>query len=658
MSNQTGHGHKFSVAGLVVALGIIYGDIGTSPLYVVKAIIKGREISEQLIYGGLSCIVWTITLLTTVKYVTIALRADNNGEGGIFSLFALVKRRKPYLIVPAIIGGCTLLADGMITPPISVSSAVEGLLILNPNIPTIPIVLTIITLLFLLQRMGTTIVGKMFGPIMMVWFTMLGILGAIGIAQNPKVLMALNPYYAYDFLVNFEGGFWLLGAVFLCSTGAEALYSDMGHCGKNNIRVSWAFVKTSLLLNYFGQGAWVLNHVGQVIPDGNPFFSIMPEWFILPGIIIATMAAIIASQALISGSFTLVAEALRLNVWPKVTIKYPTNLKGQIYVPSVNWLLWVGCVVIVLYFRESANMEAAYGLAIIITMIMTTILLINFLQKIKAPKLFIALLALVYAAVESAFLIANIDKIPHGGWMTLLVSSIFMLIMYVWYRGRKIKNRLTEFVNLKEYLPLLYELSKDNSISKYSTHLVYLTSADHLMEVEYKVIYSILQKRPKRADVYWFVHIHVDDKPYTMEYKVDHIIPNDVVRVEFRLGFRVEQKINFYFRRVVEELVKNGEVDVRSRYASLRGQNITGDFRFVVLKRHLSHDNELSGFERRIMEIYFTLDKLSLSEERAFGLDTSSVLVETVPLMITPPREFKLQRVYDKIEAPVGNHRD
>ncbi|MFY8107382.1 MAG: KUP/HAK/KT family potassium transporter [Bacteroidia bacterium] len=658
MSNQTGHGHKFSVAGLVVALGIIYGDIGTSPLYVVKAIIKDRFISEQLIYGGLSCIVWTITLLTTVKYVTIALRADNNGEGGIFSLFALVKRRKPYLIVPAIIGGCTLLADGMITPPISVASAVEGLLILNPNIPTIPIVLTIITLLFLLQRMGTTIVGKMFGPIMMVWFTMLGILGAIGIAQNPKVLIALNPYYAYDFLVNYDGGFWLLGAVFLCSTGAEALYSDMGHCGKNNIRVSWAFVKTALLLNYFGQGAWVLNHVGQKIPDGNPFFSIMPEWFLLPGIIIATMAAIIASQALISGSFTLVAEALRLNVWPKVTIKYPTNLKGQIYVPSVNWLLWVGCMVIVLYFEESANMEAAYGLAIIITMIMTTILLINFLQKIKTPKLFIIALALIYATVESAFLIANVDKIPHGGWMTLLVSSIFMLIMYVWYRGRKIKNRLTEFVNLKEYLPLLYELSKDNSISKYSTHLVYLTSADHLMEVEYKVIYSILQKRPKRADVYWFVHIHVDDKPYTMEYKVDHIIPNDVVRVEFRLGFRVEQKINFYFRRVVEELVKNGEVDVRSRYASLRGQNITGDFRFVVLKRHLSHDNELSGFERRIMEMYFTLDKLSLSEERAFGLDTSSVLVETVPLMITPPREFKLQRVYDKIEAPVGNHRD
>ena len=664
MSNQTGHGHKFSVAGLLVALGIIYGDIGTSPLYVMKAIIhQGTHsfsvpITEQLIYGGLSCIFWTITLQTTLKYVLLVLKADNNGEGGIFSLFTLVKRRKPFLIWPAIIGGCFLLADGMITPPISVSSAVEGLLILNPDIPTIPIVITIITLLFLMQRMGTSIVGKMFGPVMLVWFSMLGILGFAGMLHNPAVLKSLNPVYAYDLLANYPQGFWLLGAIFLCTTGAEALYSDMGHCGKENIRISWIFVKITLVLNYMGQGAWVLKHFAETTEKTNPFYSIMPDWFLLSGIIIATMATIIASQAMISGSFTLVAEALRLNVWPKVKIKYPTDLKGQIYVPSVNWLLWLGCIGIVLYFRESTKMEAAYGLAIIVTMIMTSVLLVNFLQKIKFNKYLIILFSIVFFPIEFSFLMANIVKIPAGGWMTLLIGAIFTTIMFVWYRGRKIKNRLTEFVNLKEYLPLLYELSKDNSISKYSTHLVYLTSADHLMEVEYKVIYSILQKRPKRADVYWFVHIHVDDKPYTMEYKVDHIIPNDVVRVEFRLGFRVEQKINFYFRRVVEELVKNGEVDVRSRYASLRGQNITGDFRFVVLKRHLSHDNELSGFERRIMEMYFTLDKLSLSEERAFGLDTSSVLVETVPLMITPPREFKLQRVYDKIEAPIGNHRD
>lgn len=654
MSNETGHGHKFSVAGLLVALGIIYGDIGTSPLYVMKAIIhQGTDhlkvpITEQLIYGGLSLVFWTITLQTTIKYVLLVLNADNNGEGGIFSLFTLVKRRRPYLIWPAIIGGCALLADGMITPPISVSSAIEGLLILNPDIPTIPIVISIITALFLLQRMGTSIVGKMFGPVMLIWFSMLGVLGFFAVLHNPGVLAALNPVYAIDLLVNYPQGFWLLGAVFLCTTGAEALYSDMGHCGKSNIRVSWIFVKSALLLNYFGQGAWILAHLHKIGEGTNPFYAIMPEWFLLTGIVIATTAAIIASQAMISGSFTLVAEALRLNVWPKVTIKYPTDLKGQIYVPSVNWILWLGCIGIVLYFKESAKMEAAYGLAIIVTMIMTTVLVINYLQKIKVSGYLIILFALVFIPIELSFLLANIVKIPAGGWMTLLVGLTFAMVMYVWFKGRKIKNRLTEFVNLKEYLPLLYELSKDNSISKYSTHLVYLTSADHLMEVEYKVIYSILQKRPKRADVYWFVHIHVDDKPYTMEYKVDHIIPNDVVRIEFRLGFRVEQKINFYFRRVVEELVRNGEVDVRSRYASLRGQNITGDFRFVVLKRHLSHDNELDGWERRIMEMYFVLDKLSLSEEKAFGLDTSSVLVETVPLMITPPREFKLQRVYNK----------
>jgi len=643
------HNHKgqaISMAGLLVALGIIYGDIGTSPLYVFKAIISGKEISELLILGGLSCIFWTITIQTTVKYVSIVLNADNNGEGGIFALFALVRKRKPYLIVPAIIGGCALLADGMITPPISVSSAVEGLTIRYPGLPTIPIVIAIITLIFLLQRMGTDIVGKMFGPIMLVWFGMLAVTGLNGLMANPWILKALNPVWAIELLTIYPKGFWLLGAVFLCTTGAEALYSDMGHCGKSNIRATWIFVKAALLLNYFGQGAWLLQHVGSKLPEVNPFYAILPEWFILPGVIIATLATIIASQAMISGSFTLIAEALRLNVWPKVTIKYPSNLKGQIYVPSLNWILWLGCIGIVLYFKESSAMEAAYGLAIIVTMCMTTILLVNLLQRRKTNKFLIALLLLVYIPVEGSFLIANIEKIPAGGWMTLMVSMIFMLIMWIWYRGRKIKNRLTEFVNLKEYLPLLQQLSNDESISKYSTHLVYLTSADHLYEIENKVMYSILQKRPKRADVYWFVHIHVDDQPYTMEYKVDHITTNDVIRVEFRLGFRIEQKINFYFRKVVEELVKNGEIDVTSRYASLRDQKITGDFRFVVLKRHLSNDNDFKGIERFIMQSYFTLDRFSLSEEKAFGLDTSSVTIEKVPLIISPMRDFNLKRIY------------
>jgi len=638
--------NKVSLAGLLVTLGIIFGDIGTSPLYVFKAIVADKTITEEIIYGGLSCIFWTITLQTTVKYVLIVLRADNNGEGGIFSLYALIRRRRPYLILPAIIGGCALLADGMITPPISVSSAVEGLLILNDKIPTIPIVITIITILFLLQRVGTSIVGKLFGPIMLVWFLMLGVLGLSSMLAHPEVLKSLNPYYAYKLLTHYPNGFWLLGAVFLCTTGAEALYSDMGHCGKKNIRLSWIFVKAMLLLNYFGQGAWVINSIGTNHLNLNPFYAIMPKWFLLPGIVIATLATIIASQAMISGSFTLISEAIRLNVWPKVRIKYPTEAKGQIYVPSVNWLLWFGCIAIVLYFKESSKMEAAYGLAIITTMMMTTILLSSYLRKIRTPKIAVLAITLIYLTIESGFFIANVVKIPHGGWLTLLVSLFFIFIMWVWFKGRKIKNRLTEFVKLRDYIPILQQLSNDTSIPKYATHLVYLTSADSLMEVETKVIYSILQKQPKRADIYWFVHIHVDDKPYTMEYKVDHIASQDIVKIEFRLGFRVEQKINFYFRKVVEELMKNHEVDVTSRYASLSKLNITGDFRFVVLKRHLSYENELSVYEGLLMDAYSVLDSLSLSEEKAFGLDTSSVTVEKVPMVISPAKEFRLKRVF------------
>jgi KUP system potassium uptake protein len=612
----------------------------------MKAIVADKVITKDLVYGGLSCIFWTLTLQTTIKYVIITLRADNNGEGGIFSLYALIRRRRPKLIFPAIVGGCALLADGVITPPISVSSAIEGLRILNPDIPTIPIVLTIITILFVIQRVGTSIVGKAFGPIMFVWFGMLAVLGISSMSAHPQILHALNPYYAYNLLYNYPEGYWLLGAVFLCTTGAEALYSDLGHCGKHNIRVSWIFVKTTLVLNYLGQGAYILQFEGQDITKMNPFFGLMPDWFLLSGIAIATLAAVIASQALISGSFTLISEALRLNVWPKVSIKYPSEAKGQLYVPSANWLLWAGCVGIVLYFKESSNMEAAYGLAITIAMLMTTILLANYLRKINAPRWFVSIILLVYISIEGSFLLANLQKFPHGGWVSVIISLGFILVMWVWFKGRKIKNRLTEFVNLKKYLPILHELSNDQSVPKYATHLVFLTSADHLMEVENKVIYSILQKQPKRADIYWFLHIHVDDQPYTMQYKVDIVVPQDVIKVEFKLGFRVEQKINFYFRKVVEELMKNGEVDVTSRYASLNKQNITGDFRFVVLKRHLSNENELSLYERLIMDGYFLLDKFSLSEEKAFGLDTSSVTVEKVPMVIAPVKDFKLKRIY------------
>jgi KUP system potassium uptake protein len=642
---KTNHAHRLSAATLLVTLGIIYGDIGTSPLYVFKAIIGEDIITDQLVLGSLSCVFWTLTLQTTIKYVLITLKADNNGEGGIFSLFALLRRRAPGLVVFAIIGGSALLADGIITPPISVSSAVEGLTILYPQLQTIPIVIAILIILFVLQGFGTKSIGSAFGPLMFIWFGMLAVLGLSQLAGNLSVLKALNPSYAIDLLVNHEGGFWLLSAVFLCTTGAEALYSDLGHCGRANIRYTWWLVKTSLLINYFGQGAWILKSVGGKLNGQNPFYAIMPDWFLIAGIVIATLAAIIASQALITGSFTLISEAIRLNLWPKVKIKFPTILKGQIYVPSINWLLMLGCISIVLYFKESANMEGAYGLAISLTMMMTTILLSFYLWYIKKINPILVLAGfIIYFMIEACFLVANLSKFAHGGYVTLIISALLILVMWVWYVARKIKNRLTEFVPLKDYFPLLREISGDLTVPKYATHLVYLTSADNANEIESKIIYSIFQKQPKRADIYWLLHIDVVDEPYTMEYSVNILIPDDVIRVEFKLGFRIEQKINLFFRKVVEDLVEKKEVDFTSRYASLNKRNVIGDFRFVVLEKHLSFDNQLPKYEQIVMDIYFLLKEISLSEASAFGLDTSSVTIEKVPMVIFPMERIKLKR--------------
>ncbi|WP_254562969.1 KUP/HAK/KT family potassium transporter [Dyadobacter diqingensis] len=638
---------KISAAGILIAFGIIYGDIGTSPLYVMQAIIGKEVITEEIIYGALSCIVWTLTLQTTVKYVILILRADNRGEGGIFALYALVRKHARWLTVPAIIGGSTLLADGIITPPISVSSAVEGLRILYPNIQTIPIVIAILTLIFMIQAFGTKIVGRAFGPIMITWFSMLGVLGLYQILDHPGIFKALNPIYGYDLLTKHPGGFWMLGAVFLCTTGAEALYTDLGHCGRANIRISWIFVKICLVLNYFGQGAWLLSEVGNLLDERKPFYEVMPDWWLLPGITIATSAAIIASQALISGSFTLISEAIRLNFWPKVRLVYPSDQKGQLYVPSVNWLLWLGCMVVVFYFKESSNMEAAYGLAITMTMVMTTILFSYYLY-LKRVNLWIVIgFMLLYLFIEGLFLGANLLKFTHGGWFTILVGVLVAGLMTVWLRAFYIKLRLTEYTKLESYLPALRELSRDISIPKYTTHLVFMTNASRVSEIETKVIYSIFQKRPKRADIYWFIHVDTTDDPYTMEYKVNTIDDDEtVIKVNFKLGFRVEQRINLFFRKVVEDMVMNKEVDITSRYESLSRQNVTGDFRFVVLERFLSFENDLPFIEQMIMKAYFFVKDFTTPEDKWFGLDSSSVKIEKVPLIIRPVENVKLRRVY------------
>ena len=646
---------KVSPLGLLIALGIIFGDIGTSPLYVFNAIIGSKIVSEHLITGSLSCIIWTLTIQTTIKYVVLTLKADNRGEGGIFSLYALVRRRRKWLVIAAMLGGAALLADGMITPPISITSAIEGLRQI-PRFSDISqqtivlIVLGIISIIFLLQQSGTASIGRLFGPIMLIWFLMLAAMGLLHFMDDWHIFKALNPYYAFDLLINYPKGFWILGAVFLCTTGAEALYSDLGHCGRGNIRVSWIFVKSCLIINYVGQGAWLLaNYRGKTfdVSQLNAFYGIMPEGFRIMGIIIATAAAIIASQALISGSFTLISEAMRLNLWPKFRIRYPSIERGQVYLPAINFLLYAGCVFVVLYFRRSAAMEGAYGLSITLCMIATSVLFANFLVLRRVHPALIYLYLAVYLTIEGAFLVANLEKFPHGGFVAFIVGGLLFLTMYIWYRARKIKNRYVEFVRLETYISKIQELSNDKSIPKYGTHLVYLTSSDNPKEIEHKIIYSILNKKPKRADIYWLVHVDTLDDPYTCAYKVEHIIPNDIIRIDFKLGFRRQPRIHLLFQQVVESLMANREINISSKYETAERSKPTGDFQFIVMEKYLSQDGDLPFIERIVMKFYFWLKQISLSEEKGFGLDQSNVTIEKFPLIVGDVERLPLRRLPD-----------
>ncbi|WP_223649630.1 KUP/HAK/KT family potassium transporter [Hymenobacter psoromatis] len=634
------HLRRVTAAGLLVTLGIIFGDIGTSPLYVFQTIIGDRPVSELLVYGGVSAVFWTLTLQTTIKYIMLTLEADNHGEGGIFSLFSLVKKRGHWLLFPAIIGAGTLLADGIITPPISVSSAIEGLKLLYPSLNTetiVIIVIAIITLLFAFQQFGTKIVGAAFGPIMLLWFSAIAALGIAQILHYPGVLAALNPVYAIRLLTEYPKGFWLLGAVFLCTTGAEALYSDLGHCGRKNIRTSWVFVKSALVLNYLGQAAWTMGHVGHSLAGNqNPFFMIAPQWALVPLIILATLATIIASQALISGSYTLISEAVSLRFWPKVRVLFPTDQRGQIYVPSINWLLWFGCVCVQLWFKTSEAMTAAYGFSITVAMLMTSILLSQYLRGVKHWAVpVVGLLMLVFFTVEMSFLIANVTKLLNRlGILVFEWGLIFM--MYVGYRGREIKNSLLTLVSVAGTKPTLLELSQDESVTKYASNLVYLTHSKKPGELENEIMYSILRKQPKRADRYWFINMSILTDPYSTRYSVEELVPGVAYKINFKLGFRVQPRLNLLFRRVLEQMGKEGEIDITSRYDSLARYQMPGDFRFVVLEKVLSYDNQLSFKERFILNGYFFVNRFAISDQQLFGLDTSDVAIEKVPLTVKP----------------------
>jgi len=659
---MTSHLKKLSAAGVLVTLGIIFGDIGTSPLYVFQTLlVEGGKINEFLVLGSISCIFWTLTLQTTFKYIIITLQADNHGEGGIFSLYALVRRYGKWLAIPAIIGAGTLLADGIITPPISVTSAIEGLnnvpALSNPHLHPefIPgsglilgIVIAIMVALFFFQQFGTKVVGSSFGPIMLLWFLMIGSLGLLQVMHYPTIFKAFNPYYGFKLLTEHPQGFWLLGAVFLCTTGAEALYADLGHCGRKNIQVSWIFVKVALLLNYCGQGAWVLlQPQGTDFTGVNPFYTIVPnpDLLMIPAVALATLATIIASQAMISGSFTLISEAVSMNFWPRITIKYPSNIRGQIYIPSINWILCVGCVLVSLYFRTSEHMTNAYGFSITIAMLMTTILMFYFMRYVKHWPLWIVILILcVFLTSESSFFITNAVKLLKRIFFVVFEIGL-IYTMYIWFRARKINNRFLHFVDLREQIPLLNALSADESISKYAGQLIYLTKANNSKQIEEKILYSIMSRSPKRADTYWFVHIDTTDEPYTMEYSVDQVEKGKIIRVDFRLGFRIQPRVNVLFRKVVEDMVHRKELDITSNYESLKKFKVVSDFRFVILEKFLSYNNVFSIAEGFILNSYFSIKKLAQSEAKAFGLDTSETYIEKIPLVVKPVTNFKIKRI-------------
>lgn len=638
--------HKVTAMALLVTIGIVFGDIGTSPLYVMKAITGvNPEYNADYIIGAVSCIIWTLTLQTTLKYVVIALHADNKGEGGILALYSLVKRLPgKWLYIPAVIGASTLIADGVITPAVTVTSAIEGVRALDASAPVVPVVVIIITAVFFVQQLGTKAIGRWFGPFMLMWFLMLGVMGSLHLGASPVIFKAFNPYYAVKVLIDYPFWFLILGAVFLCTTGAEALYSDLGHCGRLNITYTWIFVKIMLILNYLGQGAWLIAE-GSVAPGINPFYAIMPSGFLVVGIIMSTGAAIIASQALLSGSFTIFSEAMGLDFWPRLKVKYPSALKGQLYIPLVNSFLYVGCIVTVLLFRTSSAMEAAYGLAITITMLMTTLLLGFYLRHKGTPQWLVILFMVLFIAIEGVFLVSNMFKFMHGGWYTLLLAGIICAVMLFWRRARNIRNSYIEYKPFKNSLDIIHDISRDSEIPKYSSNVVYISKSESPDMVESKLLYSIINKHPKRADHYWVIRVHYDDAPDTLEYKCSVLIPHTLISIDITLGFRIQPQVSVYLRQIVEDLVAAGDIELTSRYPSLHNHGIAGDFRFIIIHRVFSASSNCPASVRFIMGIYGILRHVGISDEKALGLDTSSVTIENVPLIINTNHARRIKRI-------------
>ena len=646
MNSGTTTHKKLTAMGLLIAIGIVFGDIGTSPLYVMRTILRANpHFDADYILGAVSCIIWTLTLQTTLKYVVVALRADNKGEGGVLALYTLIRKRGyRWLSVVGMLGASTLIADGVITPAITVTSAIEGLHTFSADIPIVPIVIAIISIVFFIQRFGTGSIGTYFGPFMLVWFLLLGVLGAVHIVDFPLIVKAFNPYYALKLLLSNPEWFLILGAVFLCTTGAEALYSDLGHCGRRNITISWLFVKAMLILNYMGQGAYVICHIDSVHTGINPFYAVMPNWLLIPGIVMATGAAIIASQALISGCFTIFSEAVHLNFWPTLKFKYPSVDKGQIYIPQINNLLYILCVVTVLLFQTSAHMEAAYGLSITITMLTTTVMLAVYLHQRFTPTWAVLIFLVAYLGIEGFFFLANLTKFLHGGWFTIMLALLTGAIMRVWYRAWNIRRKYLKFKKLSDYYDIIRDLKADETIPKFATNLVYVRQSEHEEMVEDKLIYSIINKQPKRADHYFLVHFTNDDAPDTLDYTCHELIADTLYTIDIRVGFRVNPLMTLYLRQIVEDLIAQHRFDIRSGYPSLRQHNIAGDFRFIVIHRIYYASTVVSALDNITLHLFGVIRHIGVDDEQALGLDTSNVTVERVPFVVNNKYRQRIRR--------------
>ncbi|ASB96289.1 KUP/HAK/KT family potassium transporter [Streptococcus equi] len=648
---------KATKAGFIIALGIVYGDIGTSPLYTMQSLVDNQgglsQVSEAFILGSVSLIIWTLTLVTTIKYVLIALKADNHHEGGIFSLFTLVRRMSRWLIIPAMLGGATLLSDGALTPAVTVTSAIEGLKAV-PELSSIyqnqtNVILTtllILMVLFGLQRFGTGVIGKLFGPVMLVWFSVLGISGLLNSLQHLEILKAINPYYALHLLVSPENhrGIFILGSIFLATTGAEALYSDLGHVGRGNIYASWPFVKVCIILSYCGQAAWILAHKDSGIAL-NPFFASVPEGLRVYLVILATLAAIIASQALISGSFTLVSEAMRLKIFPLFKITYPGANLGQLYIPVINWSLFAVTSCTVLYFRTSAHMEAAYGLAITITMLMTTILLAYYLIKEGVKPLLASLLMAFFAFIEFIFFLASAVKFMHGGYVVVVLALAIVFVMVIWHAGTMIVAKYVKSLSLNDYKHQIKLLRDDLRFDLYQTNVVYLTNRMKKDLIDRSILYSILDKRPKRAQVYWFVNVRVTDEPYTATYKVDMLETDYIVCVELYLGFRMPQTVPRYLRTIVQDLMESGRLPKQAQDYTITPGREVGDFRFVIIEERVSHARQLSTLERFVMQTKASIKHVTASPMRWFGLQYSEATVEVVPLLLSDVLKLPIKEI-------------